>query len=161
MVKELALKRGALDIIAPLISVDEPLTNPLEVTYKSPKQHRKAVYKIAQFFKKEFNYDFVQYGYDGNEKDELHSAFLWIDPWTVELATEFKVPCVGAACFRWRNDADDTPIWVLDWIWFHPYYRRKGLLAAAWPQFRERFKNFACEHPLSEAMKSFLLKNGG
>ncbi|MDA8084066.1 MAG: hypothetical protein M0024_10460 [Nitrospiraceae bacterium] len=161
MTKPLAMQKGALDIIAPLISVNEPFTNPLEVTYKSAKQHRKAVYKIARFFKKEFQYDFVQYGYDGDEKDELHCAFLWIDPGTVELATEFRVPCVGATCFRWRSNADDSPLWVMDWIWIHPFYRRKGLLTAAWPQFRDRFKDFVCERPLSEAMKKFLLKNDG
>jgi hypothetical protein len=158
MAKQLALMPGSLDIISPLITTDELISNPLEVTYKSPKQHRKAVYKIAQYFKREFRYDFVQYGYNGNEKDELHCAFLWIDPECVELAVDFKVPCVGATCFRWRTTADDTPIWVMDWVWFHPYYRRRGLLTAAWPLFKERFKNFACEHPLSDPMKKFLHK---
>ncbi len=46
----------------------------------------------------------------------------------------------------------------MQWIWFHPYFRRQGLLTEAWPKFKEEFGNFCCEPPLSDAMETFLSK---
>jgi hypothetical protein len=43
---------------------------------------------------------------------------------------------VGACCFRDTKLAHiATPVpWLLNWIWIHPFCRRKGLLTKAWPQ---------------------------
>jgi len=160
MLKPLAMTRGVLDIKAPLITSKEKITNPRRVDTRSPKPHRKAVFQMALYFKREFKYDSLQYGYDGNETDELHVAYLWIHPDFINFSDEFRVPCIGATCFRWRKWKDTPPGWAMQWIWLHPYFRRKGLLKASWPKFKEEFPDFICESPLSESMISFLKKMG-
>jgi hypothetical protein len=72
-----AIEPEATDIICPLISGNH-LFNPIKVTAKSPKTYRKAVYRIAQFFRREFKYDFVQYGYEG-EEDRPQSCCISLD----------------------------------------------------------------------------------
>jgi hypothetical protein len=143
----------ATDIVCPLISGNH-LFNPIKVTAKSPKTYRKAVYRIAQFFRREFKYDFVQYGYEGEETDPNHVAFLWIEPEAQHFSKEFKVPCIGACCFRLRPSG-----YALQWIWLHPYLRRQGLLSNSWAKFINEFGNFHVETPLSDAMKAFLKKH--
>ncbi len=49
----------------------------------------------------------------------------------------------------------------MQWVWLHPYMRRKGCLTRAWPIFAERFGQFDCEPPLSDAMQTFLEKPAG
>ncbi|GET40077.1 hypothetical protein [Microseira wollei] len=148
----LAIRREAVDIVCPLIRGDY-LFNPIEVTIKSPKSYRKAVYRIAQFFRREFDYDFAQYGYEGEENDPDCVAFLWIHPEAGARGKEFQVPCIGACCFRLRQSG-----YALQWIWIHPYFRRQGLLSEAWTKFRDRFGEFDVDRPLSDAMKAFLNK---
>lgn len=75
-----AIYPEATDIVCSLISGNDRQFNPIKVTAKSPKTYRKAVYRIAQFFRREFEYDCVQYGYEGEETDPNHVAFLWIHP---------------------------------------------------------------------------------
>lgn len=124
-------------------------TRLIEVRPDSPRSLRKAVERIAYYFRREFNYDFVQYA---AEDDDPHShAFLWVAPYNL-----FPEETGGACCFRWREWEDAEPCWGLQWIWLHPYLRRKGLLAQAWPYYQERFGNFFSEPPLSPAMTAFL-----
>lgn len=60
------------DIVVPMIpSGESPL---LEITVKSKPSHKRAVYTLARFFQREFDYDFVQY--DQDEQDPKHVAFL-------------------------------------------------------------------------------------
>jgi hypothetical protein len=57
-------------------------------------------------------------------------------------------PCVGACCFRkWKD-------WTMQFAWLHPYFRRRQLLTAAWPQFEQEFGRFKLEPPLSPEMES-------
>lgn len=48
----------------------------------------------------------------------------------------------------------------MQWVWIHPYYRREGLLSAAWPMFKERFGCFLVERPFSAAMLGFFASQG-
>src|SRR5262249_29710064 len=50
------------------------------ITTRSPLTHRRAVYRLARYFQREMRYDIVQYGYDGEEDDPDHVAFLWVHP---------------------------------------------------------------------------------
>jgi hypothetical protein len=143
----------AIDIVCPLI-VGKNLVNPIRVTIKSPKSYRQAVYRIADFFRREFQYDFVQYGVDGEENDPNHVAFLWVHREGEKVSEEFKVPCIGACCFRLRESD-----YALQWAWIHPYRRRQGLLESALPELKEEFGEFYVEPPLSKAMKAFLKKH--
>ena len=156
--KPLAAKRGFLNIKAPLTSSDEPITNPVRVYRNSPRQHHKAVYEMAYHFKKEFHYDFTMQGLDENEPDEKRAAYLWVHPQYVDKAIEYKVPCVGATCFRFRDYEDAPSSWAMQWVWFHPYLRKKRLLSESWAHFSKEFPDFICEPPFSPAMKLFLEK---
>jgi hypothetical protein len=51
---------------------------------------------------------------------------------------------------------------VLDWIWLHPYERKKATLSRYWPQLRELANDdcgFLIEPPISKALRVFLKKN--
>lgn len=158
--KPLAIIQGTLDIVPPLVSADDTWSIPLRVTNSSPKQHRNAVYKIARYFREELRYDFVQYSTGEKETESSLVAFLWLVPKARHLSNDFRVPAIGATCFRWREWQDHPAGWAMDWIWLHPYFRRQGLLSASWLKFKDEFGDFICEHPISESMKSFLLKVG-
>ncbi|BCU12764.1 MULTISPECIES: hypothetical protein [Microcystis] len=156
--KPLAINPDSVNIISPLISPKKIELNPIRITYKSPIQYRKAVYKIACFFRREFRYDFVQYGYEGEENDPKHVAFLWLHPEARPFTGDFRIPCIGATCFRYREWTDNPAGYAMQWIWFHPYWRRKGLLSESWSDFKQEFGDFICEQPISEAMTKFLDK---
>jgi hypothetical protein len=152
---------GALDDL-PLDGVDLDALNSsytvgcvelLPVRPQSPLRFRKAVETIAQYFRREFSYDFTQY--DATERtDPRDQVFLWVNP----CDDPAGVRALGAACFRWRRWQDGSAGLALSWLWLHPYCRRQGLLSAAWPYFCERFGDFQVEPPLSPAMEAFLAK---
>ena len=124
----------------------------LAVTSRSPAVLRKAVWTFATFFRREFAYDFVQYGDLGNETDAAARAYLWTG---ADINARNMFPVIGACCFRWRKYKNES-LWALQWIWFHPYARQRGHLKAAWPYFRCRFQAFDVELPWSSGMKEFL-----
>jgi hypothetical protein len=102
----------------------------------------------------------VQYGYEGREENPGDVAFLWPHQEAADSGDEFLVPMVGACCFRWREWQDAPDGWALQWAWFHPWHRRRGLLSRSWPAFRQEFGAFLVEPPLSEAMAVFLAARG-
>jgi hypothetical protein len=53
----------------------------------------------------------------------------------------------------------DTTIESLHWVWLHPYFRGRGILKSHWNTLRDHHGDFHIEHPLSTAMKGFLLKH--
>jgi hypothetical protein len=69
---------------------------------------------------------------------------------------------IGAACFRKRAYKNvDADVWVLDWVWLHPYKRNKQVLSQHWDFFTKKFGDeFHIEHPVSKSMKAFLKKRG-
>jgi hypothetical protein len=72
--RDLSHEKGAFDIVCPLIPGEGK--GLIRVTIRSPKRLRKAVYLCAAYFRREFHYDFVQYGLDGDEDDPDHVAFV-------------------------------------------------------------------------------------
>jgi len=50
----------------------------------------------------------------------------------------------------------DSECWDLTRIWMRPALRRRGLLSAAWPRWRERYGEFRVERPLSPSMAAFV-----
>lgn len=149
----LAIRPETVNIVAPLIRGTR-LPPVLRVVVDSPRAHRLAVYRLADCCRREMDYA-LQYGYDGDEDDPDHVAFLWVHPEAAGLGWEFRVPCVGATCFRLRDEG-----WAMQWVWMHPFYRRQGLLSDAWSELVVEFGAFAVEGPVSAAMKGFLAKCG-
>ena len=119
------------------------------VTFQSESWKHREMYNRARAFKREFNYDFIQWDEDGNEEEDAH-GFLF---------TGENGEIIGAAAFRNRI-INDKQRWGLQWIWFCPSERRKGHLDKRWPYLREKFEEFIVESPVSDAMKSFLEKQG-
>jgi hypothetical protein len=140
-----------IDIIMPKLKDD---TNKIiKITSSSPISHKKAVEKIAYYFKREFSYDFVQYEHNTKETDNTLIAYLWMEPY---FAYDSKVPTIGATVFRWINFIDHPPCWVMCWVWFHPFYRGRGILKESWGLFNKEFGSFVVDPPYSKAMEYFL-----
>lgn len=164
-------KKRDASIIQSMITINPPILpgglfthNPTRVTIDSPLPLRRAVYRLACYFRREFHYDFIQYEYEGRETDPKHVAFLW----PCENARHccgndtFTIPAIGACCFRWRKyiheeTSEKYEGYALQWIWLHPFCRRQRLLSDAWPQFREQLGDFLVEPPYSDAMEAFLI----
>lgn len=111
---------------------------------------REAMFDIARYFRREFNFDAIQYAnlYDKEDDNESYAYAF-----TLEFK-EGKSLVIGTICFRKREWGG----YGLQWVWLHPYVRNKGLLTQHWKLFREKFGNFYVEPPYSEAMKQFLKK---
>lgn len=139
-----------INIVMPTVKIGDDLNWLIPVNSKSSRIHRVAVWKIARFFRREFHYDFVQYGHNGDDDDKDHAAYLWVP--SNSILRGWRSHCIGACCFRKRNGGR----MAMQWIWIHPFFRRTGLLRRAWPVFKERHGDFALEGPLSEAMKAFV-----
>lgn len=115
------------------------------VTSKSNMALRIAADTCDIFFLREHGYTKQFDRYD----EGSYLAYLWGEP------AEGRVAIYGACCFRLRQ-YDTEGSYAMQWIWFHPYARRKGHLSAAWPYFRRRFGAFIVEAPYSDGMKAFL-----
>lgn len=128
-------------------------TQPARVLWDSDKRLHLMVEKLAKYFRREFQYDSIQYSArESMEKNGTQEAFLWTnDPGCRHFA-------IGACCFRWRVWTNAPPGWALQWIWLHPYERNRGRLTRAWPYFQDRFGDFHVEPPLSPAMRAFLAR---
>jgi hypothetical protein len=132
--------------------------NPLAVKPESPLKLRREVERFAIYFRREFSYDFQQF--EATEKPSKpdfvpYAAYLFANG-----PNSYPRIWVGACCFRWREYTNVEPRWAAQWIWFHPYFRGKGILSKAWDKFHELHGNFYNEPPHSPAMEAFLRKRG-
>lgn len=108
----------------------------------SPKWQHKEMYERAYAFKKEFNYDFVQWQRSKEKFDPNVFGYLF---------TDVNNAIIGACSFRFRETN-----WGLQWIWICPKERRKKHLSNKWKMFKEKFGNFIVEPPISNEMKAFI-----
>ena len=122
----------------------------IKVTDSSPKELRRAVYTFATYFRREFNYDFIQYGMNNYGSD----AYLFINR---DDDLNGNQEAIGSACFRLRKTRHDDdilkPRWWLDWVWFHPYFRSKGNFSKFIPIIEKNHPECILEPPLSRTMK--------
>jgi hypothetical protein len=125
-----------------------------KVTDASEISEKRALEQFATYFKKEMHYDYVQYDAESHNNNTLGFLFTEsaMDVCTKQH-TEMPTRCVGGAAFQNVNDT-----WVLCWVWFHPFFRDKGLLSRQWTQFCSDFGAFSVETPISPSMKGFLGK---
>ncbi|MBN3761095.1 hypothetical protein [Burkholderia sp. Ac-20365] len=146
------------------VSTDQQLrhASPFLVDHRSPMEHLRAVETLAQYFKREMHFDQVQFD-AGETPDSLgyvpYQAWFFHEPARdlLEEDEPLKLRIFGACCFRWREWTNAEPSWSLDWVWMHPYFRRRGHLAAAWPTFQARYGiRFDVAQPLSIEMEAFV-----
>lgn len=132
--------------------VEDPRLIPASVlvTTHSPAWQHSEMYDRALAFKREFGYDFVQWGSRKGDSDPDVNGIFFLD----EVGA-----IVGACAFRLRENGTNR-VWRLDWIWFAPRYRRQGHLARQWQRLRTDYGDFEVEHPVSPAMQAFLEKQG-
>lgn len=116
------------------------------VNERSPSWLRIAIHRRARAFRCEMRFDFTQWD---PTSDENAIGFLFVDD-------DHRI--VGACCFR-PNHSVASGRMKLDWVWIAPDERRKGWLARNWPRFVDRFGEFDIEHPISDEMQRFLVKN--
>lgn len=122
------------------------------VTPSSPIWKHREVYRRACQFRREMQFDFVQWGTDTvKDTDPDVHGFLFPDDSGIFPAGTI----IGACAFRRRDDH-----WALQWMWLAPKVRRQGVLARRWPAFLERFGDFVIEAPLSDAMQAFVRRHG-
>lgn len=131
------------------------------VTPTSPQVLRRAVTCIAHYFRREITNGMLQYS-SSEEDDDGHRAYLWANEGCLHNG---KITVFGACCFRLRQWPHPLPegfpeeSYALQWLWLHPYERRKGHLSKAWPYFLARFDPFVPEGPFSPGMDAFLRKH--
>jgi hypothetical protein len=129
-----------------------------EVIYVMPSSDdvlQSALEVLAEYFKKEFRYDYLQYCKHDENSD--CTGFLLTERALdlVEDIYHHPYRIVGGGCFRSR---DSNSSYFLDWVWLHPFARNRGRLKKVWPQFKENFGSFTVTKPLSAQMKAFLEK---
>lgn len=127
------------------------------VTRDSPLLMRQAVEHFAFCFRRELDFDIVQFAAKEEERTEHgYRAYLFLNRMCLDDGG--RVAVIGACCFRWRRYSDVPQQYAMQWMWLHPFERRKGRLGKAWPYFEQRFGRVIPESPFSPAMSEFLKK---
>lgn len=127
--------------------------DPELVVAESPIWMHREVHQRALQFKREFQYDFLQWEGSPRKKNlcpESHGYLFADHSDTCGLGA-----AVGACAF-W-NDGD---MWRMRWIWVCPSMRRSGVFAKRWAEFLQRYGDFEIDTPLSDAMAAFVKKHG-
>lgn len=130
--------------------------NDLVIRYIRSIKYCKALEQFGKYFRSEFDYDFSPYTVSENlqKGDERIQSFLFFNP---HEAYDIVARPIGACGFLLQDGYEH---WVMNWVWMHPYARRKGHLTKAWPYFLQRYKEFRILTPISNSMDLFLKKAG-
>lgn len=138
---------------AKLTKLQLPALALIPVSHDSTIAWHEFVYTCAKAFKREFGYDTVQWVQPFGRSCRESKGFA-------EVFTDEEGNAVGAVGFRWRQYKDAPSRWAMQWAWFDPTARRKGLLGRHWSVLRKRYGDFDVETPISPAMMAFLVKQG-
>jgi len=141
------------------LSISEKFTsynNIMQIDKQSDINLHKEVYKIAEYFKEELNYDSVPFSPIGQLSKE-YKVLLF----TEEALDKYKTDPMpyriyGSCLFSKMKFTKDDDTWALEWIWFHPFFRNRGKLKKNWTELEKDFGNFVIKTPVSNDMKAFL-----
>ena len=131
------------------------------VKKESERDLRIQLEKFAKYFKREMNYDFVQYDADEHHRDLTpYEGFLFTEVAYDMIEEDSPTPyrLCGGGCFRIREQEAGNAVWELDWIWIHPFFRHRGLMKNQWKNFQQFFGEFTVSEPLSFEMTKALDK---
>jgi len=120
-----------------------------KITPHSPIEVRKYIEQFARYFLREMHFGGVQF-----EAAEGPNSIGYRPYVAYLLGAEDRY--IGGACFRFRDDQSLDHPWILDWVWLHPYFRRRGHLLLAWPEITQAHGAFRIAKPISHAMEGFL-----
>lgn len=121
------------------------------------------VYKLAQYFYKELDYDRPPFERNGRI-EEPYKAILFTErtydnPDDVQESPPYS-RIFGACLFDQSLPIKGNTDWVLKWIWFHPFFRHRGKLKEYWEYLERDFGDFYIHSPVSCDMNRFLDKYG-
>ncbi len=132
----------------------------MRVDRRSPRWLHRLVYERARALQRGQGYDFAQWSEDGGDPEDTATRrdyHAWL---LIELAADGPI-AIGAAAFNWILWRNMPPCWRLDFVWIAEGWRRRGALSRRWPIWRAAYGDFVLESPLSDAMRSFVDKQGG
>jgi hypothetical protein len=92
---------------------------------------------------------------ESDECWEFAVAYSFLGDYYDRRSEELRYWLIGAACF-----SVEARLPVLEFCWLHPFYRGRGLLKRAWPDFVDRFGEFYVSTPRTSAMRGFLTSVG-
>jgi hypothetical protein len=166
-----SIRPECTDLVMPLVPGELLTGRPTRVTAAAPKALYAAVDQLGRLFQYELGYcepwhpaETPHYRRRRVYRPRVGPgdvAFLWPHPEAQVGSSLYRDPVIGACYFAWGGWSDEPPVRLLQWVWLHPYFRRRGLLRDAWPGFRAEFGDFQCEPPLSDAMRAFLATQAG
>lgn len=142
------------DIKLPVLEDLDGYEEILYIEQSSNKNQKQALELIAYYFKREFNYDNLQYCAKDLNDDCVGILFVERATDLVKHDEHYPNRVIGGACFRKENDN-----YFLDWIWLHPFARNRKKLSGYWPGFKSKFRNFEVTPPLSAHMSAFIEKH--
>ena len=137
-----------------------PLKNSLRIEayyigFDTSKVIKRALFNIAEYSRREGDHGFTQF----STSEMIYHKEVY--PFIICENDIDRKDIFGGGCFRYRKYKDQTDNrWQLQWVWLHPYARSKGIMAALWPAFLEKFGDFPVERPVSKDMKGFIKKYG-
>jgi hypothetical protein len=133
-----------------------PCDNLIIVDNKSGISIHEEVFKIAEYFTKELNYNSVPYSRFGNLSEEFKALLFTVD--ADDLYEDGLMPyrIFGACSFTKINCTEGKDYWALEWIWLHPFFRNRGTLKKYWVYLEKNFDDFIIKEPVSNDMESFL-----
>ncbi|MGA3178916.1 MAG: hypothetical protein ABSF38_01090 [Verrucomicrobiota bacterium] len=132
------------------------------VGWCSPYTYRKAAERLAYCFRREFDYDSVQYtaeeaNFEGWKVMRDRVLMFGENDQSISQPNTRRL-FYGAVSVRWIEWENAPASWALNWAWFHPYERRRGHLTRAWPHILRMYPNPWPRHPRSPSMQAFLEK---
>ena len=113
-------------------------------------KHKRALRKFSEYLTIENGYDFPCYHGGRIADDGKFRPFLWVESL---YNSDFDL-AFGGGAMRETNGK-----WCLEWVWIHPFKRRKGVLTATWPNLKNYYGDFLVNRA-SEPMRRFLEKQG-
>ncbi len=145
------------DIPLPVSSEYASPDNIIRVDERSSSELHEEVYKFARYFKEELNYDSVPFCKSGS-LDELYNALLFTEKALDKYISEPMPYRIYGACLFTKSESENGTYWILEWIWFHPFFRNRGNLKENWDVLEKSFGDIFISEPISPDMNHFLKK---
>ena len=109
---------------------------------------------ISVFFNKEL--DLASRPYEAGILDK-HHAYLFVEKVQNERdhsKDEIGVRAIGGCSFHYEHEN----VLTLQWIWVHPFKRRKGIVSKHFDYFVNEYKEFGLSQIKSPIMRTFIPK---